>query len=662
MYAFNVRVSDGGEPSLDDFETITVTVHETNLSPVLELIGGQTVAEGSLLSFTASATDVDLPAENLSFSLDAGAPDGATIDPTTGVFQWTPNESQGPAVYSLTVRVTDDGVPSLEDFETVTITVMEVNRAPELAAIGDQSVDEGSLLTFTAAATDADSPANILSFSLDVGAPDGATIDPNTGEFRWRPPGGTSLGDHSVTVRVSDDSAPSLDDFETITITVNDVNLPPVLSVVDAQSIDEDSQLSFMVSATDQDLPANNVIFSLGAGAPEGAAIDPITGDFRWTPTESQGPAVYAIQVRATDDGTPSRSDVKTIDITVGEVNQTPVLTGIGGQHLDIGSPITFTVSATDADLPANNLVFSLAANAPSGATIDPSTGHFSWTPQPGTSLGSHRVTIRVTDDGVPSRTASTFVLFSTDIFPEINLVGNGQPIVDGDMSPDPHNHTDFGALEVDGQVTTYTYQIENKGNAVLNLTGSPRVQISGPNADDFTVTLQPPASFNFGRSREFSIQFDPTAKGLRTATISIQNNDRYRNPYEFKVQGVGRDPLDVNLDGKVSVVDALAIINQLARTLANQDTHGDNGAGPYNYDANRDGEVSVLDALVVINHLSTNSLDSLELELAQDRVIPEHDAKTPTPLRALEDDLVRLLADDLVTAGHTTGTRRPSE
>ena len=42
--------------------------------------------------------------------------------------------------------------------------------APVLAAIGNKTVNEGSLLTFTATATDADLPANTLTFSLDAGA------------------------------------------------------------------------------------------------------------------------------------------------------------------------------------------------------------------------------------------------------------------------------------------------------------------------------------------------------------------------------------------------------------------------------------------------------------------------------------------------------------
>ncbi len=374
----------------------------TNHSPVLAAIGNKSVDKGSLLTFTASATDPDLPGDNLCFSLDAGAPLGASIDPITGQFSWTPSEGTLPGNHTVTVRVTDDGTPTLDDFETINITVDEVNQSPVLAAIGNKSVDEGSLLTFTASATDPDLPANDLSFSLDVGAPLGATIHPNTGQFSWTPPKGTSPGNHTVTVRVSDDGVPSLDDFETITITVNDVNLPPVLAAIGNKSGEEGSLLTFTASATDADLPTDNLSFSLDSGAPAGATIHSTTGEFRWTPTEAQSPAVYAVTVRVTDDGVPSLDDFETFNITVG-LNQAPELAAIGNKSVEEGSLLTFTASATDPNLPAESLSFSLDAGAPAGATIDPSTGQFSWTPPEGTSPGNRMVTVRVSDDGVPS-------------------------------------------------------------------------------------------------------------------------------------------------------------------------------------------------------------------------------------------------------------------
>ena len=67
-----------------------------------------------------------------------------TIDPDTGVFRWTPTEAQGPGVFDVTVRVSDSGTPALDDFEAIKVTVGEVNAAPVLNPIGDQSVNEGN--------------------------------------------------------------------------------------------------------------------------------------------------------------------------------------------------------------------------------------------------------------------------------------------------------------------------------------------------------------------------------------------------------------------------------------------------------------------------------------------------------------------------------------
>ncbi len=327
-----MRVSDDGVPSRAYFETITIMVNDVNLPPVLAAIGAQSVKEGSPLTFTASATDPDLPADNLFFSLDPGAPVGATINPTTGVFNWTPGEGLGPAVYVVTVRITDDGTQTLDDFETINITVEEVNESPVLAAIGNKRIDEGSLLTFTASATDPDLPANTLSFSLDAGAPVGATIDSTTGEFRWTPTEAEGPDVYSVTVRVTDDGTPSQDDFETFDITVAEVNQAPVLAAIGNKSVDEGSLLTFTASASDADLPANNLSFSLDAGAPAGATIDPSTGEFRWTPPGGTSPGNHTVTVRVSDGGLPSLEDFETFTITVNDVNLPPVLAAIGAK------------------------------------------------------------------------------------------------------------------------------------------------------------------------------------------------------------------------------------------------------------------------------------------------------------------------------------------
>jgi hypothetical protein len=82
------------------------------------------------LTFGATASDPDLQdlqADILTFSLEGSVPSGAVIDPFTGEFSWIPTEQQGPATYSLTVRVSDAGIagPVLSDTDLFTVTVFE---------------------------------------------------------------------------------------------------------------------------------------------------------------------------------------------------------------------------------------------------------------------------------------------------------------------------------------------------------------------------------------------------------------------------------------------------------------------------------------------------------------------------------------------------------
>jgi hypothetical protein len=94
---------------------------------VLELkkIGNKSVNEKQTLSFTATATDSSL--EDLEFKLEQNPPSGATIDSKTGLFSWTPTESQGPATYIFDIVVLKG---ASESRETITVTVSEPSVVP----------------------------------------------------------------------------------------------------------------------------------------------------------------------------------------------------------------------------------------------------------------------------------------------------------------------------------------------------------------------------------------------------------------------------------------------------------------------------------------------------------------------------------------------------
>ncbi len=206
--------------------TVDISITAVNDPPALDPIGDRAVDEGVTIAFTATASDPEAPPETLTYSLPVGPP-GASIDPAGGALNWTPTEAQGPGVYSLTVRVTDDGTLSLYDEEQIAVTVTEVNVAPVLDPIGDRDAVEGVTLSLTATATDGDLPTNTLSYSLS-GEPAGASIEPASGAFSWTPSEVQGAQTYTFTVRVTDSGVPPASDEGPIAVHVSPVNATPV--------------------------------------------------------------------------------------------------------------------------------------------------------------------------------------------------------------------------------------------------------------------------------------------------------------------------------------------------------------------------------------------------------------------------------------------------
>ena len=379
-----VTPNDGTEDGPTDQDEVTIGTIP-NSPPVLDPISNKIIDEENPLSFTATASDPEVPPQTLTFSLELGAPSGASIT-SGGYFTWTPTEAQGAGVYYINITVSD-GIDI--DYEVITVTVNEVNVAPVLDPIGNKNVDELDTLSFTATASDADIPAQTLTFSLGSGAPSGASIT-SGGAFTWTPTEAQGPGSYVIRIIVSDSIT---QDYEDIMVTVNEVNTPPVLDSIGPKSVNEGSTLSFTATASDVDIPAQTLSFSLGAGAPSGTSITS-GGAFIWTPTEAQGPAVYSINVTVSDG---IAIDYEVIEVTVNEVNQPPVLSSIGPKTVSEETLLQFTVTASDSDIPTQTLTYS-ASNLPPGATFDPGTRVFSWTPVSGQAGVYYNVHFEVSD------------------------------------------------------------------------------------------------------------------------------------------------------------------------------------------------------------------------------------------------------------------------
>ncbi|NLH76241.1 MAG: choice-of-anchor D domain-containing protein [Acidobacteria bacterium] len=126
-----------------------------------------------------------------------------------------------------------------------------------------------------------------------------------------------------------------------------------------------------------------------------------------------------------------------------------------------------------------------------------------------------------------------------------VNLFGNYQPEIAIPQAPDGGDF-DFGEIEI-GDFWEQTFTIQNLGNKDLLLYGDPIVVITGPDADHFEVISQPdtlndpsPLPIGPSPSKTFVIRFSANSEGLKTAAISIVNNDWNENPYDITLLGTG--------------------------------------------------------------------------------------------------------------------------
>lgn len=124
---------------------------------------------------------------------------------------------------------------------------------------------------------------------------------------------------HTLTVQITDSG--SLSDSAIITVSITDeddapeANVAPVLDALDTQLVVLGENVAFTATASDANV-ADTLSFSLGAGAPAGAAIDANSGAFTWTP-DTYG--VYTVQIVVSDNGTPVMNDQGDVTVRVGQ-------------------------------------------------------------------------------------------------------------------------------------------------------------------------------------------------------------------------------------------------------------------------------------------------------------------------------------------------------
>lgn len=145
-----------------------------------------------------------------------------------------------------------------------------------------------------------------------------------------------------------------------------------------------------------------------------------------------------------------------------------------------------------------------------------------------------------VTDDFDSDPRSICFVDLGADEFSdprEIAVTGNALGISDGDVSASFTDHTMFDSTSVCNGTTSRTFTIQNTGIYPLSISG---VTITGANAGDFTLTTPPAGTITGSGSTTFTIEFNPSASGIRNAVVNIASNDCDEATYDFAIAGTG--------------------------------------------------------------------------------------------------------------------------
>jgi uncharacterized repeat protein (TIGR03803 family) len=400
VYNLTIQASDGELASTQDVVVTVTSVSDNN--PVITSNAALSIPENTTAVTTVTASDADLPAQPLTYSISGGAnPALFNINSGTGelTFIAAPDyelakDAGADNVYNVTVQASDGSLTGTQD---ITITVNAVNdNDPVITSNNNIAIPENSLIVTHVTATDADLPAQPLSYSITGGTDSSLfNINSSTGELTFLaapdfelPKDAGTDNTYNLTVQASDGNRVSSQD---ITITVKPVNdnIPMVVSV-GSLSVYENATAVTTVTATDADLPAQSLTYSIAGGADSALInINSTTGELNFIaapdfeiPTDSGSDNIYNVTIQASDGELISKQDMV---VTVNAVNDnSPVISPIGNLSITENSTTVTTVTAQDGDLPAQPLTYSISGGADSKLfNINSSTGDLTFITAP---------------------------------------------------------------------------------------------------------------------------------------------------------------------------------------------------------------------------------------------------------------------------------------
>ncbi len=282
-HTVTVKAADNRGAYATQSYTLFVT-EEPNNAPQITTTPGYGVTISQLYRYDVNAIDPN--GDPIQYSLET-APVGMTIDPLSGLIEWTPSAT-AVGQHAIAVKAADDrGAYAIQSY-TLVVTAQPndppvITTTPDFAATVDQpysyDVDAG------------DPDGDLIQYNLEQ-APSGMLIDAVSGVISWTPTL-TDVGEHTVTIKATDNYGTYAIQSYTLFVT-EQPNAVSVITSTPAEWARATYAYSYQVVASDAD--GDTLSYSL-TQSPVGMTIDD-NGLITWIPDAA---GQHLVTVRISD-------------------------------------------------------------------------------------------------------------------------------------------------------------------------------------------------------------------------------------------------------------------------------------------------------------------------------------------------------------------------
>jgi hypothetical protein len=261
------------------------------------------------------------------------------------------------------------------------------------------------------------------------------------------------------------------------------VDFKPRISPSGSLVVTKGTPWTLKLTAESWDPEAGAARFRAEGELPPGLTVDEKTGSLAWAPPKDFAPGEYKVTITAAGSYNANFKTSKELALKVREANQAPRITDSRPSPAYLGRPWTFEATATDPD-PNDQLKYALSGTPPMGAAID-AAGKITWTPPEDMEPGDVSISVTVTDNGDPPRTATRALNIRVEEdaarftkFVGVVTEGEEQEAWFFDPSVNKNTKLKTGGLFKFADISGTLESIEDNGGYVVLSTGGKRMRL----------------------------------------------------------------------------------------------------------------------------------------------------------------------------------------